>query len=75
VGLRREASPINTLLSNRGYLGKEQERFRFRSRPKSPCKEEKSLRSLACVVVAERGEGGGRGEGKKPNPPTLFNAS
>ena len=67
MGLRSVASLINTLLGNPGYLGKKQ--VRFRSRPKSPCKEEKSLQSLACVVVAERGEGGGRE--KKPNPPTF----
>ena len=67
MGLRSVASLINTLLSNPGYLGKKQ--VRFRSRPKSPCKEEKSLQSLACVAVAERGEGG---EGKKAEPPPTF---
>ena len=67
----RAASLINTLLSNPGYLGKKQ--VRFRSRPKSPCKKEKSRQSLACVAVAERGEGGEReGEGKKAEPPSLF---
>ena len=66
----RAASLINTLLGNPGYLGKKQ--VRFRSRPKSPCKEEKSLQSLACVVVAERGEGGGRE--KKAEPPHFFSS-
>ena len=66
MGVRSVASLINTLLSNLGYLGKKQ--VRFRSRPKSPCKEEKSLQSLAYVAVAVRGEEGeregrGRGEG------------
>ena len=82
MGLRSVASLINTLLSNPGYLGKKQ--VRFRSRPKSPCKEEKSLQSLAYVAVAERGEGGERegrgrgeggereGEGTKAEPPSLF---
>ena len=75
MGLRSVASLINTLLSNLGYLGKKQ--VRFRSRPKSPCKEEKSLQSLAYVAVAERGEEGeregrGRGEGTKAEPPSLF---
>ena len=79
MGLRSVASLINTLLSNPGYLGKKQ--VRFRSRPKSPCKEEKSLQSLACVAVAERGEEGeregrgrgeGGGEGTKAEPPSLF---
>ena len=70
MGLRSVASLINTLLSNPGYLGKKQ--VRFRSRPKSPSKEEKSLQSLACVAVAERGEGGGRE--KKPSPPHFFSS-
>ena len=70
MGLRSVASLINTLLGNPGYLGKKQ--VRFRSRPKSPCKEEKSLQSLACVVVAERGEGGGRE--KKAEPPHFFSS-
>ena len=75
MGLRSVASLINTSLSIPGYLGKEQ--VLFRSRPKSSCKDEKSLRSIACVAVAERGEGGeregrGRGREKKPNPPPFF---
>ena len=71
MGLRSVASLINTSLSIPGYLGKEQ--VLFRSRPKSSCKDEKSLRSIACVAVAERGEGGEReGGGKKSRTPLPF---